>query len=611
MQRLRDQIKTWIASSEIKDKKLLTEDRKLIETQMERFKVLERETKTKAYSKEGLGGATKLDPAQREKEEMNQWLSDSIDRLNVQMDKFESDVEANTLALKKKKSDKEKMEKIDELKDRLEKHRYHIYQLETLMRMLDNATIAVDDVRSIRDDLEFYMDATESNDPDYTENEYMYADIDGMDTFDEFVLKKQGNCLTGDKEEDGLNSLHSASPVESAAASPVASPGLNHSTSESVPHPVAKPAALKSLPPVSRTSSLSSSSTSTTTSLNHQRPPPPIQSDSQEDSLFDTARSPAQSPPGHLSDPKPQHSSPPAALVSSLPLTYSKVIEKPAGAPVATAETTVWTNGPSTRAATPGQKNSLLPASSMSLKYLSQKALTKQDTTTSQVGSDSEPANVINDHQPLQTTAAPPSSMFDQHHGVNGPSLQPLPALQQQHKAAAPVGQSSNLVNFASKTPTGSILSAASSIRPASRPDSESSPGLAHSFEAHVPPILGVAPLGPCQLPNQSAYQLRLLEAAARHKIHPADSQRLRFALSCPSLAAHLLTRSLSGRTCPRTRVRRPVTIPSRRFPTATHWTSFIACQLNHFFSSSTSWRYVPLPCPVLVSDRRRLVAGH
>ena len=64
-QRLRDQIKTWLASSEIKDKRLLLEDRKLIETQMERFKVLERETKTKAYSKEGLGAAQKLDPAQR------------------------------------------------------------------------------------------------------------------------------------------------------------------------------------------------------------------------------------------------------------------------------------------------------------------------------------------------------------------------------------------------------------------------------------------------------------------------------------------------------------------------------------------------------------------
>lgn len=39
LQRLRDQIKTWLSSSDIKDKRQLQETRKLIETQMERFKV--------------------------------------------------------------------------------------------------------------------------------------------------------------------------------------------------------------------------------------------------------------------------------------------------------------------------------------------------------------------------------------------------------------------------------------------------------------------------------------------------------------------------------------------------------------------------------------------
>ena len=37
---------------------------------MERFKIVERETKTKAYSKEGLGAAENKDPAQKEKEEL-------------------------------------------------------------------------------------------------------------------------------------------------------------------------------------------------------------------------------------------------------------------------------------------------------------------------------------------------------------------------------------------------------------------------------------------------------------------------------------------------------------------------------------------------------------
>jgi CCR4-NOT transcription complex subunit 3 len=46
--------------------------------QMERFKVLERETKTKAYSKDGLGAAAKLDPQTKEKGEITNWLSVSL-----------------------------------------------------------------------------------------------------------------------------------------------------------------------------------------------------------------------------------------------------------------------------------------------------------------------------------------------------------------------------------------------------------------------------------------------------------------------------------------------------------------------------------------------------
>ncbi|KAF8766767.1 CCR4-NOT transcription complex subunit 3 like protein [Argiope bruennichi] len=57
---------------------------------MEKFKVVERETKTKAYSKEGLGAAQKLDPAQKEREEITTWLTNCIETLNIKKKKFES-----------------------------------------------------------------------------------------------------------------------------------------------------------------------------------------------------------------------------------------------------------------------------------------------------------------------------------------------------------------------------------------------------------------------------------------------------------------------------------------------------------------------------------------
>ncbi len=52
---------------------------------MERFKVVERETKTKAYSKEGLTGPSRLDPMERERGEITQWLNHCIDTLNIQV----------------------------------------------------------------------------------------------------------------------------------------------------------------------------------------------------------------------------------------------------------------------------------------------------------------------------------------------------------------------------------------------------------------------------------------------------------------------------------------------------------------------------------------------
>uniref|UniRef100_A0AAY4DU12 CCR4-NOT transcription complex subunit 3 n=1 Tax=Denticeps clupeoides TaxID=299321 RepID=A0AAY4DU12_9TELE len=176
LQRLRDQIKTWVASNEIKDKRQLVENRKLIETQMERFKIVERETKTKAYSKEGLGLAQKVDPAQKEKEEVGQWLTNTIDTLNMQVDQFESEVESLSVQTRKKKGDKEKQDRIEELKRLIERHRYHIRMLETILRMLDNDSVQVDAIRKIKDDVEYYLDS--SQDPDFEENEFLYDDID-------------------------------------------------------------------------------------------------------------------------------------------------------------------------------------------------------------------------------------------------------------------------------------------------------------------------------------------------------------------------------------------------------------------------------------------------
>nr|XP_053651615.1 CCR4-NOT transcription complex subunit 3-like isoform X4 [Cherax quadricarinatus] len=226
LQRLRDQIKSWLASGEIKDKSQLLENRKLIETQMERFKVVERETKTKAYSKEGLGAAQNKDPAQREREEVNSWLSSSIDTLNIQMDQFESEIESLLATQKKKKMDKDKSDRIEDLKEYIDRHQYHIKKLEILMRMLDNQSIDCDQIKMIKEDVEYYIES--SQDPDFSENLGLYDDID-MDDLD-YPTPEITHVLGGSHD-----STDGSTPSSACGSSPAPSPATNHSNDHDAP----------------------------------------------------------------------------------------------------------------------------------------------------------------------------------------------------------------------------------------------------------------------------------------------------------------------------------------------------------------------------------------
>ena len=86
LQRLRDQIKTWIGSSDVKDKDPLLDARRLIETKMEQFKICEKETKTKTYSKEGLARTERLDPAEQAKKDTTDWIAEIIEKLQEMID---------------------------------------------------------------------------------------------------------------------------------------------------------------------------------------------------------------------------------------------------------------------------------------------------------------------------------------------------------------------------------------------------------------------------------------------------------------------------------------------------------------------------------------------
>ncbi|KAG0222574.1 general negative regulator of transcription subunit 5, partial [Actinomortierella wolfii] len=173
LQRHRDQIKTWISSNDIKDKRALMDNRKLIEQQMEKFKACEKEMKTKAYSKEGLSMSARMDPKEKEKADLCSWVNDRVEALNIQIEGLEAEVETLQSGAKKKKDPSR--ERIVELEEKIERHKWHQGRLELILRLLENGQIDMEKVQSIQEDVNYYVD--ENMDPDFAEDEEIYEDL--------------------------------------------------------------------------------------------------------------------------------------------------------------------------------------------------------------------------------------------------------------------------------------------------------------------------------------------------------------------------------------------------------------------------------------------------
>lgn len=172
LQRYRDQIKTWIQSSEIKDKKALLDARKLIEREMERFKVCEKETKTKAFSKEGLGQQPKTDPREKAKGEAREWLNAMVSELESQVDSFEAEMEG--LPVKKGKS---RPPQLIHLEESIARHKAHIVKLEQILRLLDNDGLSPDQVNDVKDLVEDYVERNQIDFDEFSEVDEIYSSI--------------------------------------------------------------------------------------------------------------------------------------------------------------------------------------------------------------------------------------------------------------------------------------------------------------------------------------------------------------------------------------------------------------------------------------------------
>lgn len=129
---------------------------------MEKFKACEKEMKTKAFSKEGLIQAAKLDPEEQKKEEATSWLQTQVEELQMQVEQAEAEIEALQGAGKKRnKAGSSAAGRLEELEHLNERRKWHISRLEIVLRLLNNGSLSTDRIDSLREDVQYFVESNQ------------------------------------------------------------------------------------------------------------------------------------------------------------------------------------------------------------------------------------------------------------------------------------------------------------------------------------------------------------------------------------------------------------------------------------------------------------------
>lgn len=181
--------------------------------QMERFKACEKEMKTKAFSKEGLSAAARLDPSEKAKVETAQWLSSMVDELSRQIEATEAEMEQALSTTKKGKKGSMKDDRVGTMEHQNERRNWHISRLEILLRMLENGTLEPERANEIKDDIAYFVESNAEE--EFEEDEGIY---------DEFNLEEEEGAFGLRENEDGASPPAEAGSAEAAPAPAPESP---------------------------------------------------------------------------------------------------------------------------------------------------------------------------------------------------------------------------------------------------------------------------------------------------------------------------------------------------------------------------------------------------
>lgn len=194
---------------------------------MEKFKAVEKEMKTKAFSKEGLSAAAKLDPKEKEKLELCQFLSNMVEELERQVETLEAEEEALQATVKKGKKDSGKADRLSEIGRLTERHKWHQGKLELLLRSLENGNVDTEQVHELEDSIKYYVEENQA--VEFMEDDTIYDDLNleedegafGMNNDNDRLSSQDTQSIQDDLPEsaDGRGPVLSSSKPKSASVS--------------------------------------------------------------------------------------------------------------------------------------------------------------------------------------------------------------------------------------------------------------------------------------------------------------------------------------------------------------------------------------------------------
>lgn len=219
---------------------------------MEKFKAVEKAMKTKAYSKEGLSAAAKLDPKEQAKVEASEMLSGMVDDLEQQLESLEAENESIQVTMKKGKNQGAKADRMAKIEGIIERHKWHQGKLELIRRSLENGGVEPEQVSDLEESIKYYV--TDGMNDDYIDDDELYDELNLQEDEEVFGMphdndKSSSQDAMSVQDDLGEPERANSIPIKAKTAVEAASAvGRRPSTQAQVKSPLPQLAQLSSSP---------------------------------------------------------------------------------------------------------------------------------------------------------------------------------------------------------------------------------------------------------------------------------------------------------------------------------------------------------------------------